>query len=62
MREDHLEALDKMFPNGYMIVYSQENMNVRMSYYNPHRAELLYDAYDLIKEELAESEDMNGKD
>lgn len=54
MREDHLEALDKMFPNGYMICYSQPNLDVRMSYYNPHKAQLLYDAYDLIKTELAD--------
>ena len=50
MREDHLEALDKMFPDGYLIVYTQPNNNIRMSYYNPHRAQLLYEYYDTLKE------------
>jgi hypothetical protein len=53
MQENHIEALDRMFPNGYMIVYSQPNNNVRMSYYNPHKAQLIYDVYDLIKNEIS---------
>ena len=53
MREDHLETLEKMFPDGYLIAYTQPNLNIRLSYYNPHRAQLIYDAYDLIKNELA---------
>jgi hypothetical protein len=50
MREDHLEALDKMFPDGYLIVYTQPNSNIRMSYYNPLRAALLYEYYDNLKQ------------
>ena len=50
MREDHLEALDKMFPDGYLIVYTQPSGDIRMSYWNPLRAKLLYDYYDVLKE------------
>lgn len=37
MREDHLEVLDKMFPDGYLIVYTCPDNQIRMSLFNPHR-------------------------
>lgn len=36
MREDYQEALDKMFPQGYLIIYGQESGDVRMGLFNPH--------------------------
>ena len=38
MREDYQEQLDKMFPEGYVIVYTfdKENDFLRVRYYNPH--------------------------
>jgi len=41
MREDYMEKLDKMFPNGYVISYTCPNETVRLSLYNPHGYELL---------------------
>lgn len=36
MREDHQEALDRMFPRGYVIVYTFEHSNdIRVAHYNP---------------------------
>ena len=35
--EDHMETLDKIFPNGYLIVYTCPDEQMRMSLYNPHK-------------------------
>jgi hypothetical protein len=35
MREDYQEALDKMFPDGYVIYYTCPNETVRIAKYNP---------------------------
>ena len=35
MREDYLEQLDKMFPSGYVIVYTCPNDTIRLGLYNP---------------------------
>ena len=36
MREDYQEQLDKMFPRGYVIVYTFPNSDdIRMAHYNP---------------------------
>ena len=38
MREDFQEQLDKMFPEGYVIVYTfnEDDDILRVSHYNPH--------------------------
>lgn len=41
MREDHLEAMDKMFPKGYCLLYTCPNGDFRMTHYNPHQYVLL---------------------
>lgn len=51
MREDHLEALDKMFPQGYVIVYTCPDSQIRMSYYNPEKYQQLFDYFDVLKDE-----------
>jgi hypothetical protein len=48
MREDHLEMLDKAFPQGYVIVYTCPDGQIRMSYYNPDRLEQIYAYYDYL--------------
>jgi hypothetical protein len=49
MREDYLETLDKMFPKGYVIVYTFENNdNMHCHFYNPYRYEALLEYRDLI--------------
>ena len=51
MREDYLEALDKMFPDGYLIVYTCEDSQLRMSLYNPHKDEMIERYHQTLKDE-----------
>lgn len=52
MREDLMEALERMFPKGYMIVYPTDDQRcTRMAYFVPDETEASKDimkAYDLI--------------
>lgn len=48
MREDYTEKLDKMFPDGYVILYTNPNNTLRISHYNPHKIELINDYLDRI--------------
>lgn len=51
MREDHEEALMKMFPKGYLITYVQPNNDVAYHWHNPNNDLLLTDileAFDYI--------------
>jgi hypothetical protein len=41
MREDYQEQLDKMFPEGYVIVYTTQTY-ARVNMYNPNLIENLY--------------------
>lgn len=50
MREDHLERLDKMFPEGYVIVYTCPNGTARMSLYNPNKYELIEKYHQILKD------------
>lgn len=50
MREDYLEQLDKMFPQGYVICYTNPDGNLRMSLYNPHRYDLIGEIHDILKD------------
>lgn len=36
MREDQQEALDALFPEGYVMLYATADRTLRMSLYNPH--------------------------
>lgn len=35
MREDYLENLEKMFPDGYVICYTNPDQTIRFGVYNP---------------------------
>lgn len=37
MREDYIEKLDKMFPDGYVILYTCPDSQIRLSLFNPHK-------------------------
>lgn len=37
MREDFIETLDKMFPAGYLIMYTCPDGQIRFGMYNPKR-------------------------
>lgn len=51
MTEDKLETLDKMFPDGYVIVYTCPDNQIRMGMNNPHGYDQLFQYHDLIKNE-----------
>jgi hypothetical protein len=48
MREDFQEQLEKMFPKGYVIVYTQINDTMRCHYFNPLLDEAVVMYRDLI--------------
>lgn len=50
MREDFIEQLDKMFPEGYVIAYTCPDSQIRMSYWNPEKYSQLFNYYDCLKE------------
>ena len=50
MREDYLETLDKMFPEGYIICYTNPDEQLRMALYNPNKYELIEDIHKQLKE------------
>jgi hypothetical protein len=56
MREDYMEKLDQMFPEGYVIVYSNPNDTLRLSLYNPNKYEQIAEIHDLLKDEFNRGE------
>ncbi len=58
MREDYQENLDKMFPKGYVIIYTFENSDdMRCHYYNPKRFEAIEMYRDTILDRSEMEED-----
>lgn len=49
MREDHIEQLDKMFPDGYLIVYTCDDSQIRISLFNPHKDQTIEKCHQLLK-------------
>lgn len=45
-----MEAMDKMFPRGYVVVYACPDGQVRLSLYNPHGYPSIQRAHDLLAE------------
>ncbi len=52
MREDYLQNLDQMFPEGYVIVYTCPNGTARMSLYNPNKYELIDKCHKILKDNV----------
>lgn len=52
MREDYMEKLDEMFPDGYIVLYTCPNSTFRMSLYNPYKHEIIEKYHELIKLEV----------
>ena len=51
MREDYEETLDKMFPDGWAIAYTNPNGCMRFSHYDPtQKNEFIARFYELAKE------------
>lgn len=58
MREDYQEQLDKMFPQGYVIVYTfPEGIDMRCHYWNPKRYEAIEMYRNVILEQSKLEED-----
>lgn len=50
MREDYIEQLDKMFPRGYVIAYTNPDGNVRMGLFNPFKYKIIDDIRCILSE------------
>jgi hypothetical protein len=50
MREDYQESLDKMFPAGYVILYTCPNETLRIAKYNPKKLFQIQFAEDILIE------------
>jgi hypothetical protein len=50
MREDHLEALEQMFPSGFLIMYTCPDGQIRYSMWNPLKNECINDWLTQLRE------------
>ena len=58
MREDYQEQLDKMFPQGYVIVYTfPDSDQMRCHYWNPKQYIALGEYRDIILDKSEDIED-----
>ena len=48
MREIDIETLDKMFPKGYVIVYTLLDNQIRVAKYNPMNDETLHRCNEIL--------------
>lgn len=48
MKEVDVESLDKMFPKGYVIVYTLPNDDIRVAMFNPERDEYLFKCNEVL--------------
>lgn len=51
MTEDKVELLDSMFPDGYLIIYTCPDKQIRLAMNNVHRDNTIFNYYDLILNE-----------
>lgn len=56
MREDYQEALEKMFPDGYVITYVQKNKDFAYQWHNPNNEEFLHGILILLSTLTIENE------
>ncbi len=59
MREDHQETLEKMIPNGYIMIYIKPNMEPSLIWFNPNADEVINAVYDLIEDKLDGQDELN---
>lgn len=50
MEENKLESLDKMFPDGWVLVYTCPDRQIRMGMNNPNSIPDIFHYHDLLKE------------
>jgi len=51
VREDYQEALDGMFPEGYLIIYTCPDGQLRMALHNPRQYELVDRYHEVLRRE-----------
>jgi hypothetical protein len=51
MREDFLISMDTMFPNGYVLVYTQKTGDIRLALFNPHGDKTIDEIHESLREE-----------
>jgi hypothetical protein len=54
MREIDMETIDALYPDGYLIVYTCRDGQLRMSLYNPHQDQTIEKYHQLLKNEASE--------
>lgn len=57
-----MEWLDKEFPNGYLILYTCKDGQLRFAKYNPRRLEVLEDWHSIIVQMGKDKEQCNWMD
>lgn len=57
MREDHQEILDKMFPDGWGLLYTCPDGQIRWAHFNPHDAGPIHEFYHLAMDYDEEDDD-----
>jgi len=57
MREDYLENLDKMFPDGWAIAYSCPDGQMRFAHYDPNQDRSIARFWELAQELNEENSD-----
>ena len=60
MREDYMEQLDKMFPDGYAIAYSCKDGQMRFAHYDPHGCKSIARFYQLAID-ISDEYELEGK-
>lgn len=56
MREDHQEALERMFPKGYIITYIQPNTEPAYAWYNPNEDDFIIGYLQMLAEVFLDCE------
>lgn len=62
MQENYQDAMDAMFPQGYLIIYTCPDGQVRFNKYNPNKIVALAFWERKIREESEKLMDINGEE
>lgn len=53
MKEIDIENLDRMFPNGYLIIYTCDDDQIRMGLFNPYKDSTIEGYHKMLKDKGA---------
>ena len=60
MREDFIEQLERMFPKGYVMIYTNPDGSMRVSMLNPNLETVIFNQYKDIQERWGIDEPKGG--